>query len=111
MFNREIDAIAPFLPRPDVVADARIAEKPQGEIGVRGTIAALAVGHDLSIGRDPCGLVHRPELLDWLERAVRTEIPGPFDVNRAGNRAAAGGAHRCSAVLAVAARVDDRAAL
>ena len=85
----------------------RIAEQAQRQIRVRGAVAALAVRHDLAVRRHAGLLVHRAQLGGRLERAVGPEVARPFEVHRAGNRAAARRAHGRAAVLAVAARVED----
>ncbi len=107
MLDGQIDAIAPFLPRSDVVPHAGIAEQPQREIRMRRTIAALAVGDDLAIGRHPGALVHLPQLVRRLEGAVGPEVVRPLEMHRAGHGAAARRAHTGATVLAVASRIDD----
>src|SRR4051794_37223355 len=87
--DRQVLAIAPFLPGPGVVPHPRIPEQAKREIPMRGAITALAIGDDFLVGRDAGLLIHRRELLGGLERPVFTEVVGPLDMHRAGNAAAA----------------------
>src|SRR5262245_10459431 len=67
--NRQIVPIAPFLPRSDVVANARIAEQPQCDVGVRGAVAPLAVRDHFAVTGHAGVGVHLLELGGWLEVA------------------------------------------
>src|SRR5687768_10806098 len=74
---------------------------------MRGAITALAVGHDLALGTDAGPLVHRLQLIGSLEGAVGCEVVRPFEMDGPGDGAAARGSHRCAAILAIAARIED----
>ena len=71
-----------------------------------GAVAALAIGDDLLVGRDPGLFVHRAQFVRGLEGAVWPQVTGPFNVNRAGNAPAAFGAHGRAVVFPVAPRVE-----
>src|SRR5919198_5956793 len=72
--DRQILPIPPLLPRPDEVAQVRIAEQAQRQVGVRGAVPTLSKGHHGVVRVDPrCG-VHGPQLLGGFERAVRVQI-------------------------------------
>src|SRR5919204_3486477 len=103
--DRQVFSIAPLLPRAGVVAHAWVAEETKRDIRVRRAIAALAVGHDLLVGRDPGPFVHRAKLGRGLEVSLRGEIARPFDVHGAGDCAAALRAHRGAVMFAVGPRV------
>src|SRR5689334_20108631 len=107
LLHRQTLPIAPLLPRPGVVADARITEQAQSEIGVRGAIATLAVGHDFLVGRHAGLLVHRAQLGGRFERAVRSKVARPLHVHRAWNAAAALGTDRGALPLTIRARVEQ----
>ena len=49
MLHRQFVAIAPFAPRAQVIAHARIAGEAQRDVGVGGAVAALAVRNDLAL--------------------------------------------------------------
>src|SRR5947207_3234938 len=105
VLDRQVQAIAPFFPRTDVVAHTRITEQPQSQIGVGGSIAALAVRHHFLVRRDAEPLVHLPQLGGCFEFAVLVQIFRPLEVHGSWNRAASRGTYLSSAVLSVAARV------
>src|SRR6185437_6299064 len=83
--DRQLLPVAPFLPRPRVVAHARITEQAQREVTVRGAVAALAVGDDFLVRRDARGLIDRAQVRGGLERAVGRQVALPLHVRRAGN--------------------------
>jgi hypothetical protein len=58
--DRQILPIPPLLPRPDEVAQVRIAKQAQRQVGVRGAVPALSKGHHGLIRVNTCGSVHGP---------------------------------------------------
>src|SRR5207245_11618785 len=106
--DRQIEPVPPLVPRADVVPHARVAGEREGDVALRGAIAALAVGDDLALGRDARLRVHRAQLADGTVAAVAGEIARPLDVDGPGNRTAARGADELASVLGAGADVDDR---
>src|SRR6185503_4243885 len=106
-FDRQILPVPPFLPRSRVIADARVAEQAQRQVAVRGAVAALTVRHHFLVRRHTGALVHLAQLVDGLEPPVWSEVARPFDMDRAGDPAAALRPHQRAGVLVVAARVED----
>ena len=58
--DRQILPIPPLLPRPDEVAQVRIAEQAQRQVGVRGAVPTLSKGHDGVVRVHPRRGVHGP---------------------------------------------------
>ena len=68
--DRQILPIPPLLPRPDEVAQVRIAEQAQRQVGVRGAVPALSKGHHGVVRVNTrCG-VHGPQFLGGFKSAV-----------------------------------------
>ena len=84
-FNRQIQPVSPLFPRPDVVADLRITDKPQRQIGLGRAVAALSVTHDLLFGCDPCSFIHLPKLISGFEGTTIVKIVEPFYMYRTWN--------------------------
>src|SRR5690606_37011681 len=105
--HRQLLPVPPLFPRSHIHADARVAEQPQGDIRMRGAVAALTIRDHFPIRCHTGVLIHRAEVVEALEAAVGRQITGPLDMHRAGNGAAAFRADRGAAVLTVGARVED----
>src|SRR5688572_13404800 len=80
LFDRQINAIPPLLPRSEIVAESWESDQPQRQIAVRRAVGALAIRHHFPVRADACRRVHRPQLRRGLERAGRVEVARPFDV-------------------------------
>ena len=72
-----------------------------------GAVTTLAVRDHFLVRCDPDFAVHRRQFGVGFELAVRVEVIGPFDMNRAGYRAATSGAHVSAEILAFAASVQN----
>src|SRR5262245_25989873 len=83
MFDGEIDTIAPFAPRSQVVAKPWIAEQSQRKVRVGRTVTALTIRHHFTVCGDAGLLVHGTKLGGRLECAVRAEIARPLEVHGA----------------------------
>ena len=79
--DRQILPIPPLLPRPDEVAQVRIAEQAQRQVGVRGAVSALSKGHDGLVRVNTRRGVHGPQLLSGFKSAVSVQIVHPFQVH------------------------------
>src|SRR4051794_5664660 len=88
-FDRQVLTVAPFLPRPDVNADARKAEQAERHVRVRRTVATLAVGNHLAVGSDSGIGIHPGEIGSGLELSGGREVARPFDMDGSGHRSAA----------------------
>src|SRR5215475_7724532 len=86
--DRQILPIPPLLPRPDEVAQVRIAEQAQRQVGVRGAVPTLSKGHHGLVRVNTRRSIHRPQLLGRLKSAVSVQIVHPFQVHRSRDRAA-----------------------
>src|SRR5262247_1547994 len=86
--DRQILPIPPLLPRPDEVAQVRIAEQAQRQVGVRGAVPTLSKGHPGLVRVNPSRSIHRPQFLSRLKSAVSVQIVHPFQVHRSRDRAA-----------------------
>src|SRR5579875_598421 len=106
-FDRQLFAVAPFAPRAEIIADAIEARQTQGVVGVSGAIAALTIGNDFLIGGKSKRFEHRPQFLRRLEFPGFIQVQQPVAINRAGNRAAAFGAHVLAVVFGFAAHVEN----
>src|SRR6516162_6001804 len=106
--DRQILPIPPLLPRPDEVAQVRITEQAQRQVGVRGAVPTLSKGHDSLVRVNPSRTIHRPQLLSRLKSAVSVQIVYPFQVHRSRNRAATRRADVFSKVLVVRAGIKER---
>ena len=67
----------------------------------------LAVGDDRLVGRHGLRGVHGAQLAHRLEGAVGAKVLSPLDIDRAGNVAAAPGAHVLAGVLVGRPRVEQ----
>src|SRR5215203_4146250 len=92
-FDRQLFAVTPFLPGPNVGAHARVAEESECDVRVRGAVSALAVSDDLAFRRHARVHVHLAKLRGGLEFAGRGQVSRPLDVDRSGNGAAPSRAH------------------
>src|SRR6185369_5193557 len=81
--DRQIGAVAPLVPRPDVAPHARIAGDAQRHPALRRAVAALAVGDHLALRGDAERLVHRPDLARRTVAAVAGEVRRVLEVHRA----------------------------
>src|SRR3954464_351998 len=106
-FDRQVLTVAPFLPRPDVNADARKAEQGERHVRVRRTVATLAIGNYLAVGSDSGIGIHPGELGGGLELSGRREIARPFDMNGSRPRPAALRADGRAVVLAIGPGVEN----
>ena len=79
--DRQILPIPPLLPRPDEVAQARIAEEAQCHVGVRGAVPTLSKGHHGFVRVNTSRSVHSPQLLSGLESAVSIQVVDPLNVH------------------------------
>src|SRR5215475_15921211 len=76
--DRQILPIPPLLPRPDEVAQVRIAEQAQRQVGVRGAVPTLSKGHHSLVRVNPSRSIHSSQLLGGFKSAVRVQIVHPF---------------------------------
>src|SRR5215475_2700966 len=76
--DRQILPIPPLLPRPDKVAQVRIAEQAQRQVGVRGAVPTLSKGHHGSVRVNTRCSVHGPQLLGRFKSAISVQIVHPF---------------------------------
>src|SRR5688572_24243480 len=106
--ERQVLAVAPFLPGSGVVADAFEARDLQRQIGMRGAVPALAVGDDVAIGRNASPRVHLPELVGGLVATVGRQVLFPFEMHGARDGSAALRSHRLAVILRVASGINDR---
>src|SRR5215471_2021737 len=106
--DRQILPIPPLLPRPDEVAQVRIAEQAQRQVGVRGAVPTLSKGHHSLVRVNTrCG-VPGPQLLGRFESAVSVQIVYPFQVHRSRNRAATRRPDVFGEVLVVRTGIEER---
>src|SRR5437867_8952597 len=61
--DRQILPIPPLLPRPNEVAQVRITEQAQRQVGVRGAVPTLSKGYDGVVRVHPRRGVHSPQRL------------------------------------------------
>src|SRR5215510_4877773 len=105
--DRQILPIPPLLPRPNEIAQVRIAEQAQRQVGVRGAVPALSKGHHGLVRVNPSRSIHRPQLLGRLKSAVRIQIVHPFQVHRSRDRAATRRTYIFGEVLVVRAGIEE----
>src|SRR3954471_10872360 len=106
-FDRQVLAVAPFLPRADVNADARKPKKAERHVRVRRTVPTLAIGNDLTVGGDARVGVHLGQRGGGLEVSGLREVARPFDVDGSGHGAAALRPDSRAEVLAIGAGVEN----
>src|SRR5262249_41128533 len=101
--DRQILPIPPLLPRSNEVAQVRIAEQAQRQVGVRGAVPTLSKGHQGMVRVNPRRSVHGLQLLGGFKSAVSVQIVHPFQVHRSRDRATTRRAHVFREVLGVGA--------
>src|SRR5439155_4483233 len=106
-FDGQIGPISPFFPGADGISRSGEAAQTQGNVAVRGTVTTLAIGYNFFVRCDPDFAVHRRQLGVGFELALRVEVIGPFDMNRAGYRAATSSTHVSAEILAFRASVHN----
>src|SRR5215510_6073488 len=106
--DRQILPIPPLLPRPDEVAQVRIAEQAQRQVGVRGAVPTLSKGHDGVVRVHTRRGVHGPQLLGRFESAVSVQIMDPFQMHRSRDRATTRRTDIFGEVLLVRAGIEER---
>src|SRR5262252_6380114 len=106
--DRQILPIPPLLPRPDEVAQVRIAEQAQRQVCVRGAVPTLSKGHHRVVRVNTHCSVHGPQFLSRFESAVSIQIVYPFQVHRSRDRASTRRTHVFGEVLIVRAGIEER---
>ena len=76
--------VAPLLPRPDVVPHPLVADQPQRQVGVGGSVAGVSEGNHLRTCRDAGSCEQRAQLLSGLHPTVflRTATPTRSETKR-----------------------------
>ena len=77
-------AVPPFVPRTHIISHLFIAEKPEGQITVRRTVAGLSVCRNFFFGSDSDGLEQLPELGGGLHLPLGSQMFKPLKPVRAG---------------------------
>src|SRR5262249_52478578 len=99
VLDRQVGASAPPTPRTGIVADPRIPEEPERQVGIGRAIAALAVRDHFAVRRDAGVFVHLAQLVGGLERPIARDVARPLDVDGTWDRAPAGRANSGPAVF------------
>src|SRR5712671_7273475 len=87
MLYRKFVAIAPFAPRTEIVAHARITRDSQRHVSVGGAVAALAIRDDFALRIEPELRKLLAQLSCGLEAAVDVDAMRPVAMNRIGDGA------------------------
>ena len=107
MFDRQIFAISPFTPRSEIIPHVRIADQPQCEISMCGTIGTLTVRNDFLVGSDTALSVHLRQLIGGFEETLFVQIVCPFQMNRTRDGTAAFCSNEFAGVFGIAPGIDD----
>src|ERR1700722_13324113 len=107
MLSRQIVAIAPFRPRPEIIPHPRITRDFQREVRMRGAVSTLAVRDYLIVRIEPDRFELRAQLYGRLHSSICGKRCRPVLMVRSGNRAAVFRADALAEVFRIAANVED----
>ena len=106
MFDRKIQAVAPFSPRSEIISHVGISDQAQRQIGVRRAIPALAVRNHFLIRRIFRSAYILLQFIGSLEEAFSSRLCVHSRWTAPGI-APPRGANELARIFAIAARIDD----